>query len=339
MTVVFFARLFYPHIGGVEKHVYEISKELLKKKYKVIVVTEKHGKELLEHEAYKGIEIYRIPVNQNGRLKKFSIWWWLVKKINIIKQADIVHCHDVFFWYLPFRFAFLHKKVFTTFHGYESFPITKKAILIRKISEKLSRGNICIGNYIKKWYKTKPSFVSYGGVDVGEYPISKKRNVNALFIGRLDEQTGIQMYCNAIKKIKKNIPNFEFVIIGDGKFRSYAERYGKVLGLQNRPEKYFLKYRYAFVSRYLSILEAIAARRLVFAVYDNLLKEDYLKMAPFAKFIVIERTAENLAKKVAYYLQHPEEENKLIEKAYDWVKKQSWEEMVSIYTKLWKKKK
>lgn len=40
MIVVFFSRVFYPHVGGVEKHVFEISKILVKKGYKIIVFTE-----------------------------------------------------------------------------------------------------------------------------------------------------------------------------------------------------------------------------------------------------------------------------------------------------------
>jgi len=71
----------------------------------------------------------------------------------LIQEADIVHCHDVFFWYLPFRFLYPKKKVFTTFHGWEGiFPPKWQAKVIRNISEKLSFGNICVGDFIRKWY-------------------------------------------------------------------------------------------------------------------------------------------------------------------------------------------
>ncbi|MDO8659724.1 MAG: glycosyltransferase, partial [Candidatus Parcubacteria bacterium] len=163
MKVLFLTRLFYPHIGGVEKHVLEISKILIKKGYKVIVVAEKHQDNLRNKEEFNGITIYRIDVGNNQWFKKFKIWWWFIKHIGFLKKADIIHCHDVFFWYLPFRFLFLKKPVYTTFHGYESYPISKRAIFVRKISEILSWGNICIGDYIKKWYGTKPTYISYGG--------------------------------------------------------------------------------------------------------------------------------------------------------------------------------
>ena len=50
MTIVFLARLFYPHIGGVEKHVLEISRILIEKGHKVSIVTEKHDIKLKNFE-------------------------------------------------------------------------------------------------------------------------------------------------------------------------------------------------------------------------------------------------------------------------------------------------
>ena len=168
MTILFFSRLFYPHIGGVETHVLEVGKRLVKRGHKIIVITEKYqskGESAKVTGEVDGIEIRRIPVErdsgvvplsgtpQNDGGKKFRIWWWLWQHKDLIKNADIVHCHDVFFWYLPFRFLYFNKPVYTTFHGYETkFPPSKKAIFVRRISEKLSWGNICVGDYIKKWY-------------------------------------------------------------------------------------------------------------------------------------------------------------------------------------------
>lgn len=164
MTILFFTSRFYPDIGGVQTHALEVGKELVNRHRKVIVIAEKHGG-LKDKESYKGIEIYRIKINTSEKLKKFVIWKWLFNNRNLIEKADIIHCHDVFYWFLPFRFLYPKKPVFTTFHGYETkFPPSKKAIFIRKISEKLSFGSICVGDYIKKWYGTKPGFITYGGV-------------------------------------------------------------------------------------------------------------------------------------------------------------------------------
>lgn len=347
MNILFFSRLFCPHIGGVEKHVLEMSKILIKRGHRVTVITERDSPKTRLNELFEGIEIYRIPNLQDGKFKKFKIWKWLMSNSNLIENADIIHCHDVFFWYLPFRFLFPFKKVFTTFHGYEDYPLKSRFILMHRISEKLSMGNICIGDFIGKWYGTKPTYVSYGGANIlksnptslklrGASGRKAKSENSAVFIGRLDEQTGILTYTEAVKIIRRKIPDFNFLVIGDGSLKNEIGNKIKILKPLNNASEYFQKYNFAFVSRYLSILEAMAAKRLVFTVYDNPLKEDYLRMTPFAKYIAISSSSSELVSKISFYLDNPKEKEKMIEKAYEWVKKQTWEEVVNIYLKLWK---
>src|SRR3989304_6221914 len=117
---------------------------MLKIAQKILVITEKPysnnyhsdlSNDNLEGEIF-GIKIYRINVGKDYWFKKFRIWKEFFKNINLFFSADIVHCHDVFFWYLPFRFIFPFKKIYTTFHGYEGYPLTSKDILVHKISEK-----------------------------------------------------------------------------------------------------------------------------------------------------------------------------------------------------------
>ena len=72
--VLFLARRFHPYIGGVEKHVHEISKELIKKGYEITVITERIDKKLSEKEQYNGINIIRLPIGENNYYKKFFIW-------------------------------------------------------------------------------------------------------------------------------------------------------------------------------------------------------------------------------------------------------------------------
>lgn len=338
MKIIFFARRFYPDIGGVEKHVLQLSKKLIEKGHTITVISEKNDTSATSF-TYKGITVYKISVGNDDKLKKFRIWKSLWQIRRIVASADIIHCHDVFFWYLPFRFLFPFKPVYTTFHGYEGFPIRLKDKLIRKISELLSFGNICIGDFIKKWYGTKPTFVSYGAVDSNKKATvaTNMLGASALFFGRLDDQTGITTYLDAYTIIKQKIKNFNLLVIGDGKCK--IPHTIKHLSFQRNPEKYFREYHFAFLSRYLSILEAFAAKRLVFAVYDNKIKEDYLRLAPYANFIIIEKDAKAIAEKVLYFLNHPDEEKKMVEEAYKWVKKQTWDEMALLYLALWKTKK
>ena len=223
-----------------------------------------------------------------------------------------------------------------TFHGYESYPIPKKAIMLRTIAERLTKGNICIGKFIEKWYGIKSDKISYGVVDVKKFKsIKRKYKYDAIFASRLDEQTGILTYLDTVKILKENGVIFRLLVLGDGKYRKYADKLAITKGFVKETAPYFQESKYAFVSRYLAILEAFASKKLVFAVYDNPLKNDYLEMTPYRKWIVIERNAVGLAEKINYYLSNQKESDQMVEEAYKWVQNRTWEHMAENYVKLW----
>lgn len=343
MRIVFLSRLFFPHIGGVEKHVLEVSKILIKQGHSVTVITEKHASNLKGKEEIQGIHVYRISVGGDDWFKKFRVWkeMWRLKKV--LTGVDVVHAHDVFFWYLPFRFMFPNKKVFTTFHGYETvFPVSLKAKVVRKITKKLSQGNICVGDFIKKWYGTKPDFVTYGGVSPSQNSNVKSQshisNLKIAFIGRLDADTGFIFYQQALQLLEQKDISFNLQIYGDGDLRKIAEKIGTVHGFVSEIDKEIQKEDIIFASSYLSILEAMAQHKPVFSTFSNPLKKDYLRMTPFAKFITIENDPQKLADKIIYYQKHPKEQQTMVNSAYEWSLKNSWEEVTSIYIKLWNKK-
>lgn len=157
MKVLFLCRYYAPHIGGVEKHVANISR-ILSKRHQIKIVTERYDNKLSEYEHKDGIEIYRIP--GPGKL---AVWKWVLQHEKLFNDADIIHAHDVYFWLFPYKLLHPFKKTFVTFHGWETqYPIPLKNILIRKISELLANGNICVGDFIAKWYGTRPDIVTYG---------------------------------------------------------------------------------------------------------------------------------------------------------------------------------
>ena len=148
MKILFLVQYKTPHVGGVEKHVESISLSLGKKGHKVRIVSS------------EDIKYPRIKF-----LGLLYIWIWLWGYREMIKKADIVHCHDVFIWYLPFRFLYAKKPVYTTFHGWEGiWPIPWKNILIKRLAAKLSRGTIAVGKYIEKYYGVKADKIIYGGI-------------------------------------------------------------------------------------------------------------------------------------------------------------------------------
>lgn len=137
-----------------------------------------------------------------------------------------------------------------------------------------------------------------------------------LFIGRLEKDLGLETYFKALDRLKLKID-----FAGDGSLRYEAKKYGKVLGFIDI-KKIIKNYDIIFASSYMSILQGLIFKKPVFSVYENPLKEDYLKMSPFKKYISINKIDIN---------------NKYSEEGYDWAKKQTWQKVTDLYLKLWQK--
>lgn len=341
MQILFLTHYFYPKIGGVEKHVYQLSQELIKKQHQVTVLTSKHQPQLPSIQNHRGINIIRINISNINWDKppKAQLWNWFIKNKTLFQQSDIIHCHDIFFWYLPLRFLLPNRHVYTTFHGYEKVcPPTKKSIIIRKISEKLSTKNICVGKYLQKWYTTKADLITYGATQIPTPPKKqpKPKNKTALFLGRLDPDNCLPRYFKALDILHQQNLNLKVEFCGGGQLETSARKYGQVLGFQSDISPPLFKNRFVFANSYLSMLEAMAHQRLIFATYNTPIKKDILHLTPFKNFINIANSTQQLAEQIQYYLDHPQAEQDKINQAYNWVQTQTWEHLTNQYLKLWR---
>ncbi len=344
MKIVMLSSYFFPHIGGVEKHVWRVSQELIRKGHEVTVITLKYDSRLADFEDIGKIRVYRLP--ERGMI---ADWCWISTRRGLIKDAQVVHCHDyrVFIlWYLPFRFLYPGKPVFVTFHGWEGiFPIPRRALFLRKITEFLTKGNICVGDFIPNWYGTKADFITYGGIDKAGINESTGLSESAVFIGRLERDSGILTYLDAVGILKKKYGiDIKFNIYGDGSLRekvrkTAAESRVTVIlhGFVENTIGLLTRNRFAFVSGYLAILEAMLNRRLAFSVYENALKKDYLTLIPNSEnMMVTVSSAEELAKEIAYYYKDPAKEVEKVENAYSFAVKQTWGKVADTYLRLWR---
>jgi len=358
MKILFLTRFFYPHIGGVEKHVYEVGKRLLEKGHTVTILTEQIP--LTSTQGYQSndesaklmdktekFRIYWISVGEENWFKKFRIWKWLWQNRHLLKNSDVIHCHDIFFWYLPFAFIYPTKKVFLTFHGYEGNTIPGfKAKFWHKIGEILTDGNICVGSFYKKWYGTVATKIIYGGTNL---PVQRQdiseRIKEAVFIGRLEEETSIMQYLHALNILKKEKNIVRLTILGDGSLRKKAEDFVTKHNLQvtfrgfvDDIEHHINQSDIVFASRYLAILEAFAHKKYVIAHYNSPIKKDYLQATPFANWITIASTSKEIAQQIKEYKKNFDQIKTKITLAYEWVEKQKWDDVVSIYENLWRGK-
>lgn len=239
MKVLFISHHRYPHIGGVEKHIYELENLFSQNNINVKTISEEDIKQ--PHVKIVGL---------------FYIWYWLFKNINLIKGSDIIHIHDVFIWYLPFRFIFPKKKVYITFHGWEgTYPIPFWNILNKRVANYLCNGSIAVGKYIEKYFGIKTKYIIHGAAHKQKDKLNKIKGM-LVYLGRQDADTGINELKNWLKTSDKNL---------------------KVKYITNdpNPEKYLRTAEYCVPSGYLSYLEARSMGCEIITFACNPLKEDY----------------------------------------------------------------
>lgn len=335
--VVFLSRLFYPHVGGVETHLFHVSLNLLKKGYAVTIVTQQYDESLPLHEILNQIEIYRIPLEKTKT--KWGIWSWMLSHIQVFISSNIIHAHDVYWWYFPLRIVLFNKPSFITFHGWEGvYPPKKSAIFIRKVSELLSRKNICIGSFIASWYGTKPDVVLFGAHD--ETIVTKKINYDRqkiAFIGRLDKDNDISMYIEAFVQLKKRIPKLSITFIGDGQFAKEARKVGTVTGFVQDPSTYANDSLWVWSASYLSMIESMAKQHIVCSMYSNALKKEYITTFPKASCIMHDKDISKFVSKFMNVYKDVNVQKKQILEGYTWAKQQTWEKVSDEYIKLWRK--
>ena len=242
-NILFIAHHKWPHIGGVERHIEGIANRLQGTDNKVTTVSEEDIKP--PHTKILGL-IY--------------IWFWLFKNRHLIATSDVVHIHDVFIWYIPFRFIFPKKKVYITFHGWEGkWPLPMWAILNKRIANFLCNGSIAVGIYIEKWYGIKATYTTYGGVDIRcMIKDVRKTKKTIVFLGRQDNDTGIKEFKEWL--LKQEV--------------KYSVKY---ITNSLYPEKYLKTAEYCVPSGYLSYLEAKSFGCKILTFPNNPLKIDYWK--------------------------------------------------------------
>lgn len=320
MKAVIITESYLPHIGGVEKHIASVLPYLEAASFEINIISKRE-------------------ILHGQKTRKFlglcQIWLAIAKKINLIRQADVIFIHDVFIYYLPFRLIFPKKKVITTFHGWEKiYPIPFKNILYKKLAQKLSNQTISIGSYINKYYslKEKSNHLSYGAVTLpkDEINLNEKKANSFLFIGRLEKDNGLSIFLDFLNILKEKNIIFDVKFCGDGPMREQCQSYGQVLGFTSI-EEHLRKSQYCFAGGYLSILEAMAYKNIVLSAYQNNLKKDYLLDSPFAKNILCAENADNLFK---LYSESKKQTSNLIEKNYFIAKDYSFEKLANLYIEL-----
>jgi glycosyltransferase involved in cell wall biosynthesis len=333
---------FRPAVGGVERHVDMVVRELLRLGFQIVVLTSSHMRGLPRQEWIGQVRVLRIPYGWERAPPLVYTWVWTNRKI--FKSCRIVHVHDtipLLAWYLPF----IHNRtasVFLTFHGYERDPVPTVFRILRRIAKRLVLGALCIGHFIPKVYNTKCEIVLTGAVDCSV--VKPTQQEGAIFIGRLEHDTGIIEYIEALRILKETHDiSLPLTVCGAGSIEKEAAEMAaslgvnvRFLGIVDNPIELMTSKQICLAAGYLSMLEAMSLGLPVIGIARSSLRAEYLKgIVKDGGVISIQTTAEGVAKEIARLIENPQLAQGISAKGRKFAESMSWKRMVRAYLDLW----
>ncbi len=257
---------FYPHIGGVETHVYEISKRLARDFEIEVITTDPTGK-LPKVEEIDGIIVRRFKSFAPSNAYHISFDMYIFFKKYLYKY-DIVHAHS--YHALPALFASLAKDnnskfIFTPHYHGKGHTFTRNIlhkpykILGRKIFDK-SDAIICVSKFEKdlilrdfRVYSSKV-YIIPNGINFDEFKcvdkIKRGKDQSEkviLYVGRLEKYKGIEHVIRALTKLGKE---YVLEIVGKGPYRQNLIKLARKLGVLDRIRFYQNLNRNELIKRY-----------------------------------------------------------------------------------------
>ena len=233
-------------IGGAETHVVELSKELARRGYNIIVAS--NGGVYEKELSLAGIKHYKVPMNKrklNNMKKSYFMLRDIIKKENV----DIVHAHAR----IPgFLCGLLHKKMdfvfVTTAHWV--FDTSRGLKYLTNWGQKSVAVSDDIKQYLIDNYGIKSSniYVTINGIDTDKFsPDAKGESVvkelslgenenRIVYVSRMDEDRALvaKHLIEITQRLNSKIPDLKVIIAGGGnvfdKLKAMADDVNKGIG-------------------------------------------------------------------------------------------------------------
>ena len=228
----------YPYmIGGIEKRIWELSSRLIQRGHEVTIFGMKHweGDDIMYKE---GVRLWGVCPPQefytNGRrsIKEALYFSWKVQIPLLRERFDVIDCQN--FPYFPCFSAKLasivkRSKLVITWHevwgNYWFEYLGRKGIIgkaIEKIVSRISNKIVANSEATKKDLErlgvNKNITTIPNGVDFKKASVVSHSNESSdvIFVGRLIKEKNADLLVKAISHVKKEIPNIQCIIVGEG---------------------------------------------------------------------------------------------------------------------------
>ncbi|HMK45310.1 MAG TPA: glycosyltransferase family 4 protein [Methanocella sp.] len=264
MRICLVNALFHPFSGGVEKHMYELSRELVRQGVDVTVVTAKL-KGTKAYEEIDGVKVHRVPsleLRVPGLYPPplvlsplFFLYLW---RLDMENRFDVIHLQNRFFpdFDTAAIYAKLRRKPFMmTIHNARpvgiSLPITAAGLaydwLIGRWPFALADRIIAVSEWVKfdiVKYRIDPGKIVpiHNGINVNEFRPTDSKNLRRqfgvadspmlLFVGRMITQKGVSYLISAMPTVLKRHPAARLFLVGRGNALEGLKRQVEAMGLE-----------------------------------------------------------------------------------------------------------
>ncbi len=321
--------------GGAEMVVKDLVLNLDKKKYELLVVSILPIGQIGKMIKNSGIKV----ISLNAKFKYNPIIIFKFFKLLKKEKPQIIHSH-LFHADIIGKIVGKICKVPVIINTHHSTNMNGKfREKVINLTKNLVNFNIAVSNQTLKIITKKRLInnnykIIYNGISIKNFPyknknyIRKNLNINenaklGLLVGRLIKEKGYIYLIEAVEKLKNN---FLFIILGEGSERHFLENEIRKRGLEN---KIILKGNVSNVNDYLqaadfflipSLYEGFSLALLEAAVSEKIIITTKVGIAleiienNKTGFLIKRKNSQEIADKINYILNLPEQKKKQIEK-------------------------
>lgn len=243
MKIALVSEYYYPLLGGITEHVYNLAKSLSARGHDVTVIT--HNIKPRKHHHYpdepadfrvvrfgRGMTIY-----SNGSFARITLGRRLGEELAEFferEQFDIIHSHSPLTPILPLVAVRRSNALATvgTFHTYfdrsRGYEILKKKSQehMEMLDGRIVVSDACVealSRYFDTDYRVIPNGIDpdYFTPEAPKLEQFDDGKLNILFVGRFDPRNGLRTMLEAFKKVKAGFRNCRLIVVGDGPLKPY----------------------------------------------------------------------------------------------------------------------
>jgi len=302
MKICMVSDTYYPYVGGIPEHIYNLSQILRTRGHIVKVLTTNFKNTIFKTLSNLPDEnhTYRIGtgllIRANKSFARLSIGWRLSDKIEKFfekEHFEILHIHGVLPQMLPVL-AIRHSKSVNVITFHASHPKGKKYFIFYRMLEPYIRklhGRIAVSQtafdsnmyYFSGHCRLIPNAINIATFNPSVKPLVRFSDdrPKILFLGRFEPRKGLKYLIKALPIVKKQIPNVLLIVCGAGllgyAYREYISKevkgnihFAGLISSEERPHYYascdvFCAPSIGYESFGIVLLEAMASGKPVVA--------------------------------------------------------------------------